>query len=244
MMESEKQLLELLSQPGKLDEDVRGRMLAALVVGSQPRRVSYEEFLAWADEDTLAEWVDGEVIVTSPSSYRHQDLVRFLLGVMGGFVETFQLGVVQSAPFQMKLEKSGREPDLLFLAEAHRGRLRTTYLDGPADLVVEILSPESVGRDRGEKFYEYEAAGLPEYWLVDPQVKRAEFYQLDPAGQYQLIPLEEGVYRARQIPGFWLKTDWLWQSPLPLIQETLLEVGGEAYARRLIERLRQGGYLT
>jgi hypothetical protein len=118
-----------------------------------------------------------EVIVTSPAIITSR-FGPILMGVMGGFVETFQLGVMQSAPFQMKLEKSGREPDLLFLAEAHRGRLRNTFLDGPADLVVEILSPESVGRDRGEKFYEYEAARLPEYWLIDPQVKRAEFYQL------------------------------------------------------------------
>lgn len=243
MKEAEKQLLELLSQPGKLDKDVRGRVLAALVGGDRPRRVSYEEFLAWADEDVFAEWVDGEVIVAGPASDQHQDLADLLTAVLRDFVETFHLGVVRSAPFQMKLEKSGREPDLLFLAVAHRGRLQPARLDRPADLVVEILSPESVGRDRGEKFYEYEAAGLPEYWLLDPQMKRAEFYQLDTAGQYQLMPLKEGGYRSQQIPVFWLRPAWLWQSPLPPVQETLLEVGGGAYARRLIDQLHQGGYL-
>jgi hypothetical protein len=55
----------------------------------------------------------------------------------------------------MKLALSGREPDVLFLASAHVGRLTETYLNGPADVMVEIVSPDSVGRDRGDEFYEY-----------------------------------------------------------------------------------------
>lgn len=49
--------------------------------------------------------------------------------------------------------------------------MKETYLDGPADLVVGIVSPDSVGRDRGEKFYEYAQGGVPEYWLIDPQLE-------------------------------------------------------------------------
>ena len=52
------------------------------------------------------------------------------------------------------------------MASERLDRVHRTYLDGPADLVVEIVSPESAGRDRGEKYYEYEAAGIPEYWLL------------------------------------------------------------------------------
>ncbi|MEJ7756097.1 MAG: Uma2 family endonuclease [Nocardioidaceae bacterium] len=54
-----------------------------------------------------------------------------------------------------------------------------TYLDGAADLAIEIISPESIGRDRGEKFVEYEAAGIREYWLIDPERRQAEFYRLE-----------------------------------------------------------------
>ena len=48
--------------------------LAEYVVSrpSSPKGVSFEEFLAWGDEDTWAEWVDGEVIVLSPASESHQ----------------------------------------------------------------------------------------------------------------------------------------------------------------------------
>jgi Uma2 family endonuclease len=206
--------------------------------------MTFEEFLDWADEDTLAEWVDGEVILLSPAGDKHQDIVDFLVSVLRVFVQVNHLGVIRSAPFQMRLTRSSREPDLLFVAEQKRGRILPTYLDGSADLAVEVLSPESVGRDRGEKFYEYEEAGIPEYWLIDPQTQRAEFYQLDAAARYQLAPVNaDGVYASRALPGFWLRVAWLWQDDLPPVEDVLLEVGGEAYARHLIERLRRHGFL-
>jgi len=207
-----------------------------------PTKMTYEEFLAWADEDTLAEWVDGEVVMYTPASKRHQDIADFLTSVMRAFVEQHKLGIVLSAPFQMKLEH-GREPDLLFVAWEHAGRLQETYLDGPADLVVEIVSPESAGRDRGEKFYEYAQGGVLEYWLIDPQMEQAEFYQLK-EGRYRVaFSGDEGRYQALVLPDFWLRVEWLWQDPLPAVEEVLLEVGGKMYARRLIERLQQRGFL-
>src|SRR5690554_1361535 len=145
-------------------------MSASLPVSSadppDEARIPYADFLAWADEDVPAEWVDGEVVRMSPASRRHQHIAGFLTRLIGTYVEERQLGVVLSAPFQMKLE-NGREPDLLFVRNEHLDRLRETFLDGPADLAVEVVSPESVGRDRGEKLYEYARGGVPEYWVVD-----------------------------------------------------------------------------
>ncbi len=220
-------LLErMLAAAEPAERPLRRQLLDVLLAPAQPPRMSYEEFLAWANEDTLAEWVDGEVIMTSPASLRHQSIGGFLAQVLGVYVEEHDLGDVIVPPFQMKLAASGREPDLLFVAAEHLHRLRTTYLDGPADLAVEIISPESVGRDRGDKFYEYEQASIPEYWLLDPQARRAEFYQLDPAGVYQLIaPDQEGVYRSAIVPGFWLRVSWLWQDPLPRVLDVLRELG-------------------
>jgi Uma2 family endonuclease len=217
----------LLSAAEPAERPLRRQMLDVLLAPAQPARMSYEEFLAWLDEDTLAEWVDGEVIMTSPASDSHQDLAGFLTAVLRVFVESRDLGWVRSAPFQMKLAAAGREPDLLFVASDQLERVRRTYLDGPASLAVEIISPESVGRDRGDKFYEYEQAGIPEYWLLDPQARRAEFYQLDPGGVYRLIaPDQEGIYRSAVLPGFWLRVDWLWQQPLPNPLRVLGEIAG------------------
>ncbi len=187
-------------------------------------KMSYEEFLEWCDEDTWAEWVDGEVIVLSPASDRHQDLRDWLVFTLRAFAEAHDLGVVRSAPFLMKLER-GREPDVLFVAREHLARLKENYLDGPADLVIEIVSPDSIERDRGSKFVEYEAAGVREYWLIDPLRERAEFYQLDEEGFYRsVLPDAGGVYHSQAVSGFWLKVEWLWQEPLPRVLDVLRDM--------------------
>ncbi len=193
----------------------------------RPERMTYEEFLDWCDEDTRAEWVDGEVEMVSPASDRHQDLARFLTAVFSVYVEAHDLGIVRPAPFQMKTgaDLPGREPDLLFVARKHRDRLRETHLDGPGDLVVEIVSPESIARDRGTKFYEYEVGGVREYWLIDPLRQQAEFYRLGKDGRYRVVLSgAEGVYRSEAMPGLWLQVEWLWQEPLPKVLDVLREL--------------------
>jgi Uma2 family endonuclease len=148
-------------------EEIKTDPLGTPVRAAPPGKMTYEEFLAWADEDTWAEWVNGEVIILTPASNKHQMLVgfRFFLNLIQHCVEAHQLGVVLPALFQMKAgpDLPGRESDILFIAREHLDRLKNTYLDGPADLVVEIISPDSRARDRGEKFYEYEQGGLREY---------------------------------------------------------------------------------
>ena len=206
----------------------------------QKRAMSYEEFLEWADEDTLAEWVDGVVIMTSPASVRHQEIANFLISVFSTFTELHSLGKILDGPFQMKLPRSGREPDVLFIAKEHLARLKRTYLDGPADLVVEIISPESEERDRSSKFYEYQDAGVPEYWLIDPMLEQANFYQLDDSGRYQEVaPDDLGVVRSRALPGFWLRVAWLWKDPLPNPIEALLEIDYDAYLQHFQELVRR-----
>jgi Uma2 family endonuclease len=187
-------------------------------VAALPPRMSYEEFLDWCDEDTLAEWVDGQVILTSPASYRHQTVADFLVKTLGIYVEQRCLGVVISAPFQMKLTaaRSGREPDILFISQEHLGRLKGTYLDGPADLAVEVVSPESRLRDRGEKLAEYEMGGVREYWIIDPEQDRVDYYVLATDGRYERRRADaQGVYRSEVILDFWLQESWLWQEPPP-----------------------------
>lgn len=193
---------------------------------SPPAKMTYEEFLAWANEDTLAEWVNGEVIMLSPASEPHQNLGGFLAALLRHFAEARQAGRVLSPPFQMKTgsDLPGREPDIMFIASERLGRLKNTYLDGPADLVVEIISPDSRARDRGEKFYEYEQGGVREYWLLDPLRKQAEFYCLGEDGIYHLIPVgQDGTFRSAVLEGLWLKVEWLWQDPLPPLMTVLKE---------------------
>ena len=192
------------------------------------RGMSYAEFLDWCDEDTRAEWVDGEVIIVSPASLAHQTLVGFLLKILDTYVEQRELGQVIAAPFQMKTgpELPGREPDLLFIARENLGRLEGVYLDGPADLAIEVVSSGSRLRDRGEKLAEYEMGGVREYWVIDPEERRADFHVLAVDGRYERRRTDEdGIYRCEVITGFRLREAWLWQQPLPKTLSVLKEIG-------------------
>src|SRR5207237_7386085 len=81
-----------------------------------PARMTFEEFLEWTDEDTFAEWVDGEVIILSPASKQHQSLNKFLTMILGAFIEARDLGELLFAPFLMKFRPppSALDPDFIF----------------------------------------------------------------------------------------------------------------------------------
>ena len=199
--------------------------------------MTYEEFLAWAGEDVHAEWVNGEVIVHMPPKDPHQTLVAFLDRVIGLFVHIFDLGRLYLAPFEVKLSPDvSREPDLVFLAREHVDRLTPERIVGPPDLIIEVVSDDSVQRDRVDKFDEYEAAGVPEYWIIDnrPERRRAQFYQLDGSGQYQSIaPDAEGIYHSRALSGFWLRVAWLWEDQPDVLRAVAEIVGPDQVAQAL-----------
>jgi Uma2 family endonuclease len=204
--------------------------------------ITYEQFLEWVDEDTLAEWIDGRIEMSSPASRRHQEITGLLYELFTTFSQLHDLGVVLQSPFQMKLpgkKGSGREPDLLFVAKTNLPRLENGLVRGPADLVVEVISPESEWRDRYDKFQEYAVGGVSEYWLVDPEQEQAEFYVLDEQHQYQKQFLDdEGRYYSRMFSNFWIKPEWLWRNPLPVSALILKTVAGPAYEAYMLKLLQ------
>jgi Uma2 family endonuclease len=191
--------------------------------------MTFEEFLAWDHEGIRAEWVDGEVVIVSPVRLDHQRVLQFLYELLATFVRRYDLGEVFMVPVLMHLPSrpSGREPDLLFVAAAHSDHLLETVVEGPADLVVEVMSPESEIRDRAVKLLEYEAAQIPEYWFLDPLRQEALFHVLGEDGRYHVTPVDaDGFYRSRAVEGFRLRIDWLWRKPLPKPEDVFPEVLG------------------
>jgi Uma2 family endonuclease len=187
--------------------------------------ISFEEFLRSYD-GLHAEWVDGSLVPMCPVSDRHQDIVDFLAALLRHLVEATDAGIVRTSQVAMHLERSARVPDVLFLATQHLDRRRETFVDGPADLVIEVTSPESRGRDRGEKFYEYEQGGVPEYWLIDPPRKTLEVFRLDENGQYASVaPLAGTRLESAVLQGFWIDPAWLWSDPIPKLDFVLRQWG-------------------
>jgi Uma2 family endonuclease len=203
----------------------------ATTAQGQRLRMSYEEYLAWAGEDVHAEWVNGEVIMQMPPKPRHQQVVAFLLRLLGQFIELYQLGRLLPAPLEMRAMPDGpaREPDLLFVAREHLDRLTEARLSGPADLVVEVVSDDSVARDRADKFYEYQAAGISEYWIIDPRpgYERVDFFILDDKTRYRPVPVDpDGRYHSTVLAGLWFQVDWVLAPEPPEVLQALAQIVG------------------
>jgi len=202
-----------------------GRILA--------ENVSAEDYMARYAEDGH-EWVRGYVIAMSPSTIQHKLLIKYLEQVLDAYFSLRPRGLVAGENFVMRLDKveARREPDLFVVLGDPAGRIEATYIDGPADICIEVVSEESSQRDYGEKFTEYEAGGVPEYWIIDPLRKETRFHRLSDAGTYQLVTPIEGVYTTPLLPGLRLSLDALWREPLPNVVEIVASVradleGGE-----------------
>ena len=129
---------------------------------------------SWSEEDYLAlntphlvEFTNGEVEVLPMPTDRHQSIVAYLFAVFAAYAAQIG-GKVLFAPLRVRLgEGKIREPDVVFLADAADPRRQEEYWTG-ADLVVEVVNPDDPRRDLVTKRFEYAAAGIPEYWIVNP----------------------------------------------------------------------------
>ncbi len=177
--------------------------------------ISYAEFLRWDGENQHVEWIDGRMVAMAAVTHEHALLNQFLLGTIPAFVEHHDLGEILSDPFQMKTgpDLPGRAPDILFVAKANLHRVKRVFVDGPADLVIEVISQGSKATDRIHKYGEYERGGVREYWLLDPLKKQADFFLRNRRATFESVKVEGGIYRSAVIDDLWIKVDWLWKRP-------------------------------
>lgn len=160
---------------------------------------------------------DGKVIHIV-NDIVHQDILGLLHKLVSYYLDFRPIGRVYLAGYQMELGEDfpSRQPDLLVVLTEHQERLRHNFLAGPADIVVEIISPESRGRDTGAKFEEYEAGGVGEYWLIDPDRQTCDFYGRDEEKHFRRLPPgADGYLGSKLLPGFRLRPEWLWADTPP-----------------------------
>lgn len=178
---------------------------------SRKKKPTPEQLYESLDEDVKAELIDGEVVIMSPASTQHNRIQMFFVLVLSTFVQERGQGEVLGDQQEMRLENQRYVPDVSFIAAEHLDRVKPTRIEGPADLVVEITSPETAGRDWGVKMRDYEKFGVREYWLVNPLVEQIQAYALGSAGKYVAIaPAQDGTYHSTVLPGFYIDPRWLW----------------------------------
>jgi Uma2 family endonuclease len=161
-------------------------------MSTQPavRGWTYEEFARLPDDGNRYEVIAGELHVTPPPETPHQEAsARFFMELRGFATKQHSLGLVLYAPVAVLFgEGDYLEPDIVFLRNDH-GEFRTRRgIEGPPDLVVEVLSRSTARQDRGIKRERYAAYGVPEYWIVDPDRGTVEVYHLqEGAGRATIV---------------------------------------------------------
>lgn len=182
--------------------------------------MSYETYREVASETRIMEWVNGEAILYMSASTLHQIIVYFLSKLIGIYLDEVAVGTAYFAPLEVKFGEHGsaREPDIFVVSSDNRGEFENARFVGTPDLAIEVISRSSVTIDKVDKFLEYQAAGVREYWIIDPRPNQqhAEFFVLNDEGEYESAELtKEGVFHSIVLPDFWIDVNWLWQDELP-----------------------------
>ena len=153
-------------------------------------RVSITEFrkMQFEDDDNYyCEIIDGEMIRKSAPTPMHQEISRNLLFVLETYNRQHKNGSLFYTPVDVYLDEYNKpQPDLVFVSKEKKNIITNDGIMGIPDLIIEIISPTSVIRDRIEKKNLYERMAVPEFWLVDPQYEEIEIYTSQ-NGHYKLL---------------------------------------------------------
>jgi Uma2 family endonuclease len=170
----------------------------------EPGEWTEADYYFISERGQLVELSDGNLeILPMPTDY-HQLLALRLVVALTAFVEANKLGQVRFAPLPVRLWPGKiREPDVVFMATAHLHRIDKYW--GVPDLAVEIISEGDAKRDREDKRVDYAQAGIPEYWIVDPEQKTLEILRLIPerkAYAHTANLTEQDTLTSVTFPGF------------------------------------------
>jgi Uma2 family endonuclease len=150
------------------------------VAPSTQRRITYDEYRALPERTTKCELVYGELREEmTGANTAHQRTLGHLFILLSGLPTRREMGEFFMAPFDVRLaDDLVYQPDILFVAHGGRAAIGDKEVNGPPDLVVEIISPTSRRIDRKEKFSNYAKHGVREYWLVHPDAALVEIFVL------------------------------------------------------------------
>lgn len=136
-----------------------------------------EDYYALPD-DVGAELIDGYLIFMDVPTVHHQDVVGELFYYIRHYIKT-QNGPckVILSPVDVRLDNDDKtilEPDLVIICDP--GKSDGRRINGAPDLVMEVVSPSSRKRDYLIKLNKYWAAGVREYWIIDPEQEKISVY--------------------------------------------------------------------
>jgi Uma2 family endonuclease len=164
-------------------------------------KLTYEDYALLPDDGRRHEIIDGEHYVNPSPNTKHQRIGKKLVIALVTYAEPRNFGEVFWAPYDVVLSNFDVvEPDIIFVSAARKHIITAANIKGAPDLVVEILSPSTRKYDKAVKFELYDAMGIAEYWIVDPERETVSIYRRTPSG-FALAPVGDDI-TTPLIPGF------------------------------------------
>lgn len=154
-------------------------------------RMTAAEFLALPETTQPTELLDGELLMSPSPVPKHQRINRRFCRLLEDIIPN---GEVFIAPLDVYLDEANiPQPDVIWVAQESRCQITEKRLEGPPDLIIEVVSPGSAIVDRREKFALYERHGVAEYWIAEPQAQFVEVCTLR-GGRYERL----GIFGANE----------------------------------------------
>jgi Uma2 family endonuclease len=143
--------------------------------------MTVDEYFRGPESLRPMELIYGTVREPPAPRYGHQAVVTNITTLLAQHVRERGLGVICSSPIDVVLDRDAAlvvQPDVIFVSN-ERKHIIGGRVWGAPDLVVEVLSRRTAGRDRTEKLQWYRQYGVRECWLADPAKKRIEVVPCD-----------------------------------------------------------------
>jgi len=142
------------------------------------KKYTYQDYFNLPDDGKRYELINGELVMTPAPNTMHQTVALNLEDSLRSFLRKNKTGKMFHAPYDVILSKKNVvQPDILYISAERAGIITEKNVDGPPDLIIEILSPATAYYDLLEKKEIYEQSGVKEYWIVDPKKLRIDVYR-------------------------------------------------------------------
>ena len=172
--------------------------------------ISEEQFWQVANEDANFELIDGVLVIHSPASTEHEQIFHYLSQLISIFIDEPKRGQVLGSRLVMRLsEKWNPEPDLMVILPENYSRIASTKINGPADIVVEILSDATRELDLNKKIPQYLTSGVKEIWVIDPSERAVSIYSQSSRRTYN-NPESDTEIQSEIIKDIKIIEKWIW----------------------------------
>jgi Uma2 family endonuclease len=180
MIDYAQKILELPDAPQRVE---------ALMVTINEEKRRRRDFREWVTPNMKAEFINGEVIIHSPTNRQNWKISNLLSSTLSVFSGLHKLGNVGTEKVMIALTRNDYEPDLVFFSNEKAAEFYDEQVLFPApDFIVEILSKSTAAKDKGIKKLDYAANGIKEYWIIDPVKEQISQYILFSSTDKQYLP--------------------------------------------------------